>query len=210
MWLAAFALAALPPACDCSPTHPAERVFTADLVFTGQVFRSAGANIEYSVLKRYKGKAPVRLKVYDLGEACKAPRPLSDREYVVLARRSAGLWVTGPCEGAVPIEDARRYLTYLSAIDTGRSSLNLVTGQILFPPKAHVVALVRLRKGASILYATADDAGLFVFENVPAGDYSVEVTAPGFRTTKTPRVRAGAKGITRVFVPLEREEPRPR
>ena len=210
MWLVAAALAALAPPCDCSPTHPAERVMEADLIFIAQVFRSGSGTVDYTIVRRHKGKAPPRLRVHDLSDACKAPAPQRGREYLVFARRSAGLWVTGPCGGAVPVDEAREYVAYLSTPNTRRGPANLVTGQLLFPPKVQTSALVRLRRGASIQYATANAAGLFAFEDVSPGEYSIEAVARGFRAVKTPVVRVAAKGVTRAWIPMEPERSRQR
>ena len=202
MWLLAAAFASLAGSCECLPAHPAERVHSADLVFTARVLVSVGARVEYAVTKRYKGKAPARLRVFDLANACNGPRPVPDREYVVMARKSAGLWVTGPCEGAVAMDKAEEYLTYLRTADLKRPRLNLVTGQVMFPPRARTSALLRLKNGATIHYATTDEAGLFAIEDVPAGEYDVEAVAPGFHAAKQPVIRVGKTGVTRTYIPM--------
>ncbi|HET8550726.1 MAG TPA: carboxypeptidase regulatory-like domain-containing protein [Bryobacteraceae bacterium] len=205
MWLLAAAFAAFAPSCDCTPAHPAEHIVTSDVVFIGRVFRALAGNVEYTVLKRFKGKPPARLKVFDLADACGGAKPLSGREYLVMARRSAGLWVIGPCEGALEIENASRYLSYLRSADLKRPSPNLVTGQIIFVGAARTSALVRLRRGGTIHYATADDAGLFAFENIPEGEYKVETVARGFRAVKTPSIHVTRNGITRAYITMQPE-----
>jgi hypothetical protein len=210
MWLLAAAFVSLAGSCECTPTHPAERIHSADLVFTGRVLVSVGSRVEYSISKRYKGKPPARLKVFDFANACNGPRPVPDREYLVIARKSAGLWVTGPCEGAVAIENANAYLSYLRTGNVNRPVSNLVTGQLIFPSRARSAALVRLKHGTTIHYGTADDAGLFAIENVPEGEYKVEAVAPGFHAAKEPTIRVARKGVTRAYIPMEPERARRR
>jgi hypothetical protein len=210
MWLLAAAFASLAGSCECTPTHPAERIHAADLVFTARVLHSTGASVEYGIVKSYKGKPPTRLKVFDLAHACNGPRPIADREYLVIARKSAGLWVSGPCEGAFAIDTAGAYLSYLRNADLKRPAANLVTGQLLFPSRVRASALVRLKHGSTIHYATADEAGLFAVENVPEGEYKVEAVAPGFHAAKQPVIRVAGKGVTRAYIPMESERARRR
>jgi hypothetical protein len=166
--------------------------------------------MEYTVVTQYKGKAPARIMIYDLAHACNAAEPEEGREYLVLARRSAGLWVSGPCEGTLLVGDAQRFLRYLSADTSKKPAANLVTGQIVFPPRHHASALVKLRHGSTLYYATADDLGLFAFADVPPGEYSVEAVASGFRLVKTTVLQVAAKGITRTYLAMEPERERKR
>jgi hypothetical protein len=210
MWLAAAAFVALAPTCDCKPAHPAERLYAADMVFTGRVLVSAGGNVEYRIARKYKGKPASRVKVFDLADACGGAPPVAGREYLVLARRSAGLWVTGPCEGAIAIEKAGTYLASLRSSGRKRPASNLVTGQVMYPPRVRSSALVRLRRGTEIHYATADETGLFAIEDVPEGNYTVEAVAPGLHAVKAPAIHVARKGITRAYIPMEIEKTRKR
>jgi hypothetical protein len=206
MWLLAAAFAALQPACGCSPVHPAERIYAAELVFTARVHRSVWPNVEYTVLARHKGKAPSRIMIYDLSHACGAPQPKPGAEYLVLARRSAGLWVSGPCDDTLPAERAQHYVQHLGT----KPGANLITGQVVFPSRLRTSALVRLRRGSTIYYATADEAGLFALPDLPSGEYSVEAVAAGFTAVKTPVVNVPAKGVARVYVAMEPQKARRR
>jgi hypothetical protein len=209
MWLFAAALA-VAPSCTCTPAHPAERILAADAVFIGRTLRSLAGNVEYTVVKTFKGNPSTRMKIFDLADACGGARPVPGSEYLVLTRRSAGLWVTGPCEGALALDSAERYLSYLRSLDPKRPPSNLVTGQVIFETAARTSVLVRLKHGTSIHYATADEAGLFAIENVPEGEYTVEAVARGFRAVKTPRIRVERRGVTRAYVPMETERARQR
>jgi hypothetical protein len=107
----------------------------------------------------------------------------------------SNIMTTGACTRTRRLTDAGDDLAYLyfykNYADTAGRIEGFVTGDLLFQRDldlshysgriaAPVAAVVELKAGDRRRYTETDDKGRFVFDGLPAGDFTVNAYAPGF------------------------------
>lgn len=194
-------------ACACGPTQSlCEALGTADAIFVADIEQTLeGYSPRYLVEKVYVGtlNSGTVLEPESLGATICGDdfAPGARGRYLVYGRKAGTTYRTG-CGRTKRIEEADEDLIYLE--QTLRSSPeNLVTGaglsqsdNAIRPVKHERVSAVN-RSGPNFT-AVSDDAGVFRFRNLPAGDYTFEAVGGHRGLIRTIERRVPPRGCVTV------------